>query len=157
MIEVQTTANHPFSLDAALRKPSEADMRGVIPLSDRVVRHVAAHAAMDPNDLFRDTRTALGACPLADRPAACSWHVSSWRMVGREQHNLRQYESCGVLEPYRTWGGTPIYSGRDVAELRRTSELLTQGVNSAGIRLVLQREVRSRQLSNQMRRLQDRA
>lgn len=35
-----------------LRKPSEADISSVIPLSDRVVQHVAAHAAMGPNDLF---------------------------------------------------------------------------------------------------------
>lgn len=51
-IQVQTTADHPFSRDMALRKPSEADVSSVIPLSDRVVQHVAAHAAMNPNDLF---------------------------------------------------------------------------------------------------------
>ncbi|MDC5699350.1 hypothetical protein OO014_19040 [Intrasporangium calvum] len=51
-IEVQTTLDHPFTRDMALRKPSEADISSVIPLSDRVVQHVAAHAAMDPNDLF---------------------------------------------------------------------------------------------------------
>lgn len=51
-IEVQTTADRPFSRDMALRKPSEADISSVIPLADRVVQHVAAHAAMNPNDLF---------------------------------------------------------------------------------------------------------
>jgi hypothetical protein len=51
-IQVQTTADHPFSRDMALRRPSEADISSVIPLSDRVVQHVAAHAAMDPNNLF---------------------------------------------------------------------------------------------------------
>lgn len=51
-IEVQTTLDHPFSRDMALRKPSEADISSVIPLSDRIVQHVAAHAAMDPNHLF---------------------------------------------------------------------------------------------------------
>ncbi|MFC5789153.1 hypothetical protein EDM22_00215 [Agromyces tardus] len=51
-IEVQTTLDHPFSRDMALRKPSEADISSVIPLADRIVQHVAAHAAMDPNDLF---------------------------------------------------------------------------------------------------------
>ncbi|MFJ8815245.1 hypothetical protein [Amycolatopsis thermoflava] len=50
-IEVQTTADRPFSRDMALRKPSEADISSVIPLADRVVQHVAAHAAMKPNDL----------------------------------------------------------------------------------------------------------
>lgn len=52
-IQVQVTLDHPFSRDMALRSPSEADISGVIPLSDRVVQHVAAHAGMDPNDLFR--------------------------------------------------------------------------------------------------------
>ncbi|MEE1931307.1 hypothetical protein V1J52_24585 [Streptomyces sp. TRM 70351] len=51
-IEVQMTADHPFSCDMALRKPSEADVSSVIPLSDRVVRHVAAHATINPNSLF---------------------------------------------------------------------------------------------------------
>ncbi|WP_114905918.1 hypothetical protein [Ornithinimicrobium murale] len=52
-IEVQTMLDHPFSRDMVLRKPSEADLSSVVPLSDRVVQHVAAHAAMDPNHLFQ--------------------------------------------------------------------------------------------------------
>ncbi|MFF7233746.1 hypothetical protein BX264_1843 [Streptomyces sp. 2333.5] len=51
-LEVQTTADYPFSRDMALRKPSEADINSVIPLADRVVQHVAAHAALGPNALF---------------------------------------------------------------------------------------------------------
>ncbi|MGW4195595.1 hypothetical protein [Streptomyces sp. NPDC005004] len=51
-IEVQTTANHPFSRDMAMRDPSEADVRSVIPLADRVVQHVAAYAALASRDLF---------------------------------------------------------------------------------------------------------
>jgi hypothetical protein len=56
-LEVQTTAEHPFSRDMALREPSEADIRSVIPLGDRVVQHIAAHAAMDPYDLFEQLGT----------------------------------------------------------------------------------------------------
>lgn len=56
-IHVQTTADHPFSRDMALRKPSEADINSVVPLSDRVVQHVAAHAAMKPDDLFTILRS----------------------------------------------------------------------------------------------------
>lgn len=76
-IEVQTTLDHPFSRDMALRKPSEADISSVIPLSDRVIQHVAAHAAMDPNALLPllgerwaharwlgDLRRAAGMCLL---------------------------------------------------------------------------------------------
>ncbi|WP_460848554.1 hypothetical protein [Nocardioides ultimimeridianus] len=51
-LEAQTTAEHPFSRDMMLRQPSEADIRAVIPLTDRVVQHIAAHAAMKPEDLF---------------------------------------------------------------------------------------------------------
>ncbi len=51
-IESQTAADHPFSRNMALRKPSQADISGVIPLSDRVVQHVAAHAGMSPAALF---------------------------------------------------------------------------------------------------------
>lgn len=52
-VEVQTTLDHPFSRDMALRTPSEADIRSVVPLADRVVQHVAAHAAMQPEGLFK--------------------------------------------------------------------------------------------------------
>lgn len=79
------------------------------------------------------------------------------RMVGMEQHNLRQYESRGLLEPDRTSGGTRLYSDWDVAVLQRIGELLSEGLNLAGIRLVLQLEARNRQLTRQVRRLQDRA
>lgn len=51
-LEVQMTADRPFGRDMALRKPSDADIRSMIPLADRVVQHVAAHAALGPNDLF---------------------------------------------------------------------------------------------------------
>jgi hypothetical protein len=51
-LEVQATADHPFSRDMALRKPSEADISSVIPLADRVVQHIAAHAALDPRIAF---------------------------------------------------------------------------------------------------------
>jgi hypothetical protein len=49
-LEVQATADHPFSRDMALRKPSEADIRSVIPLGHvshmRVqVRHAARMTA----------------------------------------------------------------------------------------------------------------
>jgi MerR family transcriptional regulator, heat shock protein HspR len=78
------------------------------------------------------------------------------RMVGMEQHNLRQYESRGLLEPERTEGGTRLYSDRDVAVLRRIGELLTEGLNLACIRLVLQLEARNRQLTRQVDRLRER-
>lgn len=76
-------------------------------------------------------------------------------MVGMEQHSLRQYERRGLLEPHRTPGGTRLYSDRDVAVLRRIGELLTEGLNLAGIRLVLDLEAHNQQLVRQVNRFQD--
>lgn len=75
------------------------------------------------------------------------------KMVGMGQQNLRQYESRGLLEPDRTAGGTRLYSVRDVAVLRRIGELLSEGLNLAGIRMVLQLETRNRQLRREVARL----
>ena len=80
-IEVQKAADHPFSRDMALRKPSEADLRSIVPLGDRVVQHVAAHAAVTPDDAFTalqqhwpharwttDVQNAVGMCLLGGGP-----------------------------------------------------------------------------------------
>lgn len=51
-LQVQTTADHPFSRDMMLlRRPSEADISSVVPLADRVVQHVAANASLAPDRL----------------------------------------------------------------------------------------------------------
>ncbi|MGM7666357.1 MerR family transcriptional regulator [Microbacterium sp. A93] len=91
-----------------------------------------------------------------DRQGVYSISVTA-RMVGMEQHSLRQYESRGLLEPERTAGGTRLYSARDIAVLRRIRELLTEGLNLAGIRLVLALEQRNRQLRRQVAVLKDHA
>ncbi|MFG2948413.1 hypothetical protein [Streptomyces adustus] len=80
-LKVQTTADRPFSRDMMLRKPSEADISNVIPLADRVVQHIAAHAALAPNPLFDllgrrwpharwlgDVQRAVGMCLLSGGP-----------------------------------------------------------------------------------------
>lgn len=51
-LEVQTTADHPFSRELMFRQPSQADISSVVPLSDRVVQHVAAFAALTPARTF---------------------------------------------------------------------------------------------------------
>lgn len=72
-LEVQTTADHPFSRDMALRKPSEADISSVIPLTDRVVQHVGAYAALDPSHLFSI---------LGERWAHARWVTDLQRAAG---------------------------------------------------------------------------
>ncbi len=60
--------------------------------------------------------------------------------------NLRVYERRGLLEPARTAGGTRVYSEADIMVLRRIGELLGEGLNLAGIRLVLELEAENARL-----------
>ena len=61
-------------------------------------------------------------------------------LVGTGVQNLRAYERRGLVEPSRTSGGTRLYSEADVSRLRRIAELLTRGLNLAGIAMVLDLE-----------------
>jgi DNA-binding transcriptional MerR regulator len=60
--------------------------------------------------------------------------------------NLRLYEARGLLEPVRTDGGTRRYSANDLDRLRRIAELLDDGLNLAGIGMVLDLEAQNSQL-----------
>ena len=67
-------------------------------------------------------------------------------MVSMEVQNLRVYERRGLLEPARTAGGTRLYSQDDLERLIRIRELLTDGLNLAGIARVLALETEIRRL-----------
>ncbi|WP_426995978.1 MerR family transcriptional regulator [Pseudarthrobacter sp. N5] len=71
-------------------------------------------------------------------------------MVGTGQQNLRLYERKGLLEPGRTVGGTRRYSEQDLVTLRRISALLEDGLNLAGVRVVLELEAANRCLQMQL-------
>ena len=71
-------------------------------------------------------------------------------LVGTGQQNLRLYERKGLLEPGRTVGGTRRYSEQDLETLRRISALLEDGLNLAGIRLVLELEATIRRLEREV-------
>ena len=73
-------------------------------------------------------------------------------LVGTGQQNLRLYERKGLLEPGRTNGGTRRYSENDLAVLHRIAELLAQGLNLSGIRLVLALETENRHLKGELSR-----
>jgi MerR family transcriptional regulator, heat shock protein HspR len=62
-------------------------------------------------------------------------------LVGTGLQNLRLYERKGLLSPNRTSGGTRRYSEDDLARLRRIGQLLTSGLNLAGIAMVLDLEL----------------
>jgi MerR family transcriptional regulator, heat shock protein HspR len=61
-------------------------------------------------------------------------------LVGMGVQNLRLYERRGLIDPHRTEGGTRRYSEEDLARLRRIRELLAEGLNLAGISMVVQLE-----------------
>ncbi|MDQ0822279.1 MerR family transcriptional regulator/heat shock protein HspR [Arthrobacter sp. V4I6] len=71
-------------------------------------------------------------------------------LVGMGQQNLRLYERKGLLEPGRTVRGTRRYSEQDLETLRRISALLEDGLNLAGIRVVLRLEAVNRRLERDL-------
>ncbi|MGA8209478.1 MAG: MerR family transcriptional regulator [Nocardioidaceae bacterium] len=61
-------------------------------------------------------------------------------LTGAGVQNLRVYERHGLVEPGRTEGGTRRYSEADLDRVRRVLQLLEDGLNLAGIALVLSLE-----------------
>jgi len=63
-------------------------------------------------------------------------------LVGMHPQTLRVYERRGLLDPYRTPGGTRRYSQEDLDRLLLIQQLSSAGVNLEGIKriLVLRRE-----------------
>lgn len=71
-------------------------------------------------------------------------------LVGTGVQNLRVYERRGLLTPTRTDGGTRLYSDDDIAMLRRITGLLGDGLNLAGIALVLELEHENQRLRRRL-------
>jgi DNA-binding transcriptional MerR regulator len=61
-------------------------------------------------------------------------------LTGAGVQNLRVYERHGLVEPSRTEGGTRRYSEDDLTRITRVLTLLAQGLNLAGVALVLRLE-----------------
>ena len=64
-------------------------------------------------------------------------------LSGISEQSLRLYERQGLLTPARSAGGTRRYSADDLARLQRITELVTAGVNLAGIDRILWLEDRN--------------
>lgn len=101
-VECQTAADVPHSRERLLQHPGEADMRAAVPLEDRVVQHVAAHAGMTPARLFElllkpwaesrwrsDVELAVRICLLGSGP--------KWQQVERLQG---QFYSSSPKNPW---------------------------------------------------------
>ena len=61
-------------------------------------------------------------------------------LTGAGVQNLRVYERRGLVAPDRTEGGTRRYSEDDLDRVRRILVLLEDGLNLAGVAMVLDLE-----------------
>lgn len=60
------------------------------------------------------------------------------KLIGLPPQMLRRYEEAGLLEPARQDGKNRLYSDQDIAILEEIAILTDEGVNTAGIRHILQ-------------------
>jgi MerR family transcriptional regulator, heat shock protein HspR len=78
-------------------------------------------------------------------------------LTGVHPQMLRAYEAKGLLQPYRTDGGTRRYSQNDIVRIQRITELLASGLNLEGVQQVLRLEVEAQQLRDEINELRDAA
>jgi len=76
-------------------------------------------------------------------------------LSGVAVQSLRLYEQRGLLMPSRTEGGTRRYSAADLHRLRRITELLSDGVNLAGVAKILELEDDNSKLASDITQLVD--
>lgn len=59
-------------------------------------------------------------------------------LAGMHPQTLRIYERKGLIQPYRTPGGTRRYSQEDIDRLNMIQQLTEQGLNLEGVRQVIE-------------------
>lgn len=69
---------------------------------------------------------------------------------------LRMYEQRGLIAPKRSPKNTRLYSQRDVERLRRIQEMTAEGLNLAGVEMVLGLEERVAKLRGELERARKR-
>ena len=76
-------------------------------------------------------------------------------LAGMHPQTLRIYERKGLLEPFRTPGGTRRYSQEDIERLQLIQDLTSQGLNLEGVKQVLALQEENRRLKRKLDRLRD--
>jgi MerR family transcriptional regulator/heat shock protein HspR len=76
-------------------------------------------------------------------------------LAGMHPQTLRIYERKGLLDPFRTPGGTRRYSQEDIEQLQLIQELTSQGLNLEGVKRVLALQEDNRRLKKKLDRLRD--
>jgi len=74
-------------------------------------------------------------------------------LAGVHPQTLRIYERKGLIEPFRTPGGTRRYSDEDLSRLGLIQELTSEGVNLEGVRRILQLQADNDRMRSQVDRL----
>lgn len=74
-------------------------------------------------------------------------------LAGMHPQTLRIYERKGLIDPFRTPGGTRRYSNEDIERLELIQDLTSQGLNLEGVRRVLALQEENRQLKKKVNRL----
>lgn len=74
-------------------------------------------------------------------------------LAGMHPQTLRIYERKGLIDPFRTPGGTRRYSREDIERLQLIQDLTGQGLNLEGVRRVLALQQENRQLKAKLARL----
>jgi MerR family transcriptional regulator/heat shock protein HspR len=73
-------------------------------------------------------------------------------LAGVHPQTLRIYERKGLVDPARTGGGSRRYSDADIALLQRIQSLTHDGLNLAGVKRVLDLELRIAELERELAR-----
>jgi MerR family transcriptional regulator/heat shock protein HspR len=76
-------------------------------------------------------------------------------LAGMHPQTLRIYERKGLIDPFRTPGGTRRYSREDIERLQLIQELTSQGLNLEGVRRVLALQEENRVLKRKLDKLRD--
>lgn len=76
-------------------------------------------------------------------------------LAGMHPQTLRIYERKGLIDPFRTPGGTRRYSQDDIERLQLIQDLTSQGLNLEGVRRVLALREENRRLKRKVDKLRD--
>jgi MerR family transcriptional regulator, heat shock protein HspR len=76
-------------------------------------------------------------------------------LAGMHPQTLRIYERKGLIDPFRTPGGTRRYSREDIERLQLIQDLTSQGLNLEGVRRVIALQEENRQLKAKVERLRE--
>lgn len=76
-------------------------------------------------------------------------------LAGMHPQTLRIYERKGLIDPFRTPGGTRRYSQEDIDRLQIIQDLTGQGLNLEGVRQVLELQEENHRLKKKMALLRE--